>query len=65
MIADHLTIKAKSGGGAAYTLSERDSKGVMCIVISKDNRPADGEFPSRELLRSGCVQRYVCDGEEE
>lgn len=62
MIADHLTPKANEGG-VAYTMSNRDHKGVMIVVISEDNRKPDGELSSRELLRSGCVQRHVDNGE--
>ena len=64
MIADHPTPKINVGGGTAYTQNSRDYKGVMIVVISEDNRPADGEFPSGELLRTGRIQRYVCNGEE-
>lgn len=65
MIADHPTPKIKLGGGTAYTVNSRDYKGVMLVVISESDRPTDGEQPSGELLRTGCVQRYVRDGEEE
>ena len=64
MIADHPTPKINVGGGTAYTQNSRDYKGVMVVVLSENNRSADGELPSGELLRTGCVQRYVCDGEE-
>lgn len=63
MIADHPTPKF-SGGGTAYTLNSRDYKGVMVIVISESDRPLDGEQPSWELLRTGCIQRHVRNGEE-
>ena len=36
MIADHPTPKIKEGG-VAYTLNSRDYKGVMLIVIAKEN----------------------------
>lgn len=36
MIADHPTPKIKEEG-AAYTLNSRDYKGVMLIVIAKEN----------------------------
>lgn len=62
MIADGTTLKI-SEGGAAFTLLSRDYKGAMVVVISEDNRKPDGELSSRELLRSGCVQRYVDNGE--
>lgn len=65
MIADHPTVKHKVGGGTAYTMNSRDYKGVMVVVISKDNRSADGEHSSGELQRSGRVQRYVRNGEKE
>ena len=63
MIADHPTPKI-SRGGVCYTLNSRDYKGVMIIVISGDNGKPDGKLSSRELLRSGCVQRYVDNGDE-
>lgn len=61
-IADHPTPKVHIGG-AAYTLNSRDYKGVMIVVISESDRSADGKQSSGELLRSGCIQRYVGDGE--
>ena len=63
-IADHPTPKIHLGGGVAYTVNSRDYKGVMIVVLSEQDRSADGEQPSRQLLRTGCVQRYVCDGEK-
>ena len=63
-IADHPTPKIHLGNGVAYTVNSRDYKGVMIVVLSEQDRSADGEQPSRQLLRAGCVQRYVCDGEE-
>lgn len=59
-IADHPTPKF-STGGVAFTLNSRDYKGVEIVVVSEDNGQPDGELPSGELLRSGCVQRYVGD----
>ena len=56
MIADHPTPKAQSGGGAMYTLNSRDYKGVMIVVLSENNRPADGKQPSGQLLRTGRIQ---------
>jgi len=64
MIADHPTPKIQIGGGIAYTMNSRDYKGVMLIVLSEDNRPFDGKQSSGELLRSGRLHGYVCDGEE-
>ena len=32
--------------------------------IPKGNRESNGELPSRELLRTGRIQRYVCSGEK-
>jgi len=64
-IADHPTPKICIGGGIAYTQNSRDYKGVMIVVLSESDGTDNGEQPSRELLRTGCVQRYVCDGEEE
>ena len=63
MIADHPTPKISIGGGTAYTLNSRDYKGVMLVVLSECDRSFDGEQPSGELLRSGCLQRYVGDAE--
>ena len=56
-IADHPTPKVHEGGGvgAAYTLNSRDYKGVMIVVLSKGDRPLDGEQPSGELLRTGRI----------
>ena len=54
-IADHPTPKIHIGGSTAYTLNSRDYKGVMIVVISDEDRSADGKQPSRELLRSGCI----------
>ena len=65
MICPHLTPKFEVGGGTAYTLSSRDHKGVMCVVLSTSDRKSNGELPSRELLRTGRIQRYVCSGEQE
>ena len=36
MIADHPTPKSKEKG-AAYTLNSRDYKGVMLVIIAKEN----------------------------
>ncbi len=62
-IADHPTPKIHIGGGVAYTVNSRDYKGVMIIVLSDEDRPIDGEQSSGQLLRTGCIQRHVCDGE--
>ena len=62
-IADHPTPKIHLGGGTAYTLNSRDYKGVMIVVLSESDGFADGEQPSGELLRTGCLQQYVGDGE--
>lgn len=35
------------GGEIAFTQNSRDYKGVMVVVISEDNRSADGEYPFR------------------
>ena len=46
MIADPPTPKILAGdGGVAYTLNSRDYKGVMVIVLSTDNRSANGKQP--------------------
>lgn len=42
MINDHTTPKINMGG-IAYTMESRDYKGVMVVVISKEDRPLDGE----------------------
>lgn len=52
------------GGEIAFTQNSRDYKGVMVVVISEDNRSADGEYPFGELQRTGRIQRHVCNGEE-
>lgn len=61
MIADHPTPKINDEDGIAYTLNSRDYKGVMIVVLSESDRPSDGEQSSRELLRTGRLQRYVGD----
>lgn len=55
VIADHATPKA-SRGVICFTMSRKDYKGAMIVVLSEDNRKSDGEQPSGELLRTGCVQ---------
>ena len=62
MIADHPTPKINYRGGTAFTLNSRDYKGVMIVVVSESDRSINGEQPSRELLRTGRLQRYVGDG---
>lgn len=64
IIADHPTPKI-GRGGCAYTMNNRDHKGVMIVVLSECDRVADGEQPSGKLLRTGCIQRYADNGEEE
>ena len=62
----HLdTVADRTGGEIAFTQNSRDYKGVMVIVISESDRSADGEYSSRELQRTGRIQRHVCNGEEE
>ena len=64
-IADHPTPKIHlGGGGVAYTVNSRDYKGVMVVVLSGEDGSADGKQSSGQLLRTGCVQRYVRDGKE-
>lgn len=63
MIAGHPTPKICEVG-VAYTINQRDYKGVMIIVVSEDNGIVDGEQPSRELLRTGRLQQYVGHGEK-
>ena len=63
VMADHATPKASRGVGICFTMSRKDYKGAMIVVLSEDNRESDGEQPSGELLRTGCVQRHVRDGE--
>lgn len=53
MINDHTTPKINMGD-IAYTMESRDYKGVMAVVISKEDRSLDGENVGR-VLRSGCV----------
>ena len=48
IIADHPTPKI-STGEIAFTQNSRDYKGVMIVVVSKNNGTADGKQPSREL----------------
>lgn len=67
-IADHPTPKIsdqRERERAAYTRNSRDYKGVMIVVLSEDNRPADGKQPSGELLRTGRIHGHVRDGEKE
>lgn len=60
------------GGGIAGTLDSSYYKGQgerqgiereYIIELSNGDRSADGKQPPRELLRTGCIQRYVGDGE--
>lgn len=53
MINDHTTPKI-SVGSIAYTMESRDYKGVMVVVISKEDWPPNGENV-RRVLRSRCV----------
>lgn len=46
MIADHPTPKI-SEGGVAFTLRNRDYKGVMIVVVSESDRRIDSQQPSR------------------
>jgi len=46
-------------------MNSRDYKGVMVVVISENNRTTDGEQSSGELLWTGRIQRYVCNGDKE
>lgn len=62
IVRDEMTPKIDEGG-VSFTLRSRDYKGVMAVVISKDNRAADGTLG--ELRWPGRIQRYVRDGEEE
>lgn len=59
----------KIGGGAvSETLMARDYKDPQCVVIEDDipeeDRSDHGEQPSGQLLRTGCIQRYVDNGEK-
>ena len=53
------------------TLTARatDSHHIPCVLteveddIPKSNRNTVSELPPGELLRTGCIQRYVCDRE--
>lgn len=61
MIADHLTPKMNEGGEVAYTMSSRDYKGVMLVVISEGDRKFDGKrIPEVGNARSR--ERNVCRG---
>lgn len=62
IIRDEMTPKI-DGGGISFTLRSRDYKGVMAVVLSNSNRSLNGEQSSRELLRSGRIQRNAGDGE--
>lgn len=58
------TIKI-DGGGVAFTLESREYKSPQCVVI-RHELPNDNRLPysgrsSRQLQRSGRLQRYVGD----
>ena len=73
-----IVIYNSSGGGISGTLDANYYKGqglrqgvvreyiveIQQDVVSKDNRSADGEQSSRELLRTGCVQQHASNGEQ-
>ena len=59
IIADHPTPKIKVGEEIAFTQNSRDYKGVMVIVISENNQSANDKYPSRDLQRTGRIQRHV------
>lgn len=61
MIADHLTPKFDMGG-VAYTLSSRDHKGVMAVVLSKSDRCDPGEWV-QQTRNARSNERYVYRGE--
>ena len=51
-----MTLYAGQGGGRGY---------VMYESIPEDNRSVMCEQPSRELYRTGCIQRYAPSLQEE
>lgn len=56
-----LMARAGTGGGQLpiLILTDRNDSDEL----SENNGSANGEQPSRQLLRTGCVQRHVGDGE--
>jgi hypothetical protein len=48
---DEISVSLTCCGGSYGGGSE-----VLIIELSKSNRSADGKQPSRELLRTGCIQ---------
>ena len=48
IIADHLTTKFDEGG-VAYTLSSRDYKGVMAVVLSESKDDVQSNQPKRSV----------------
>lgn len=73
-----IVVYNSSGGGMSGTLDANYYKGqglrqgvereyiveIQQDVVSEDNRFADGKQSSGQLLRTGCVLRYVRDGEQ-
>ena len=57
MIKDDPTPKIDVGE-TAYTMRSRDYKGVMAVVISTEDRTANGK-DVRGILRSRCIHGYV------
>lgn len=57
-IGIYPTIRACGGGGyqQGYLLQRSIDE------LSDNNGTADGKLSSRELLRTGCLQRHVGDG---
>ena len=64
MIVNETTPKI-SQGDICFTTRGSDCHrgGGIVIVISKDNGCSDGKDVGR-ILRSGCIQRYVYNGEK-
>lgn len=62
-------------GWVSKTMSNRatDSDHVPCVLITErenhelpnQNRADNGKLASRQLLRTGCIQRYADNGEQE
>ena len=49
MIADHPTPKIFVGGDTAYTMSSRDYKGVMVIVLQGRDDSLQPDKPKRNI----------------
>ena len=56
------TLRGCGGGG--YQQGNLLIRKEVPVVVSGTNRLINGKQPSGELLRTGCIQRYVGDGED-